>query len=459
MKKKPDTKPYKELRLKAEELLNSNEEQNSKELSEEVKRLLHELNVHQVELEMQNEELRDTQEKLELSRTKYRELFDFAPVGYFSVDERTMVKEVNFTGCFFVGTERKFLLNTPLIKFIAPDFRITFNDLIKKALETGLKQTSEIRVIGNKQIEFFVALECIAIDSENGKLFLIAMIDITSRKKIEIELRKLNEELEMRIQERTKELTVTNLKLQSEIAEREKSEVQLIKILAELQRSNKELEEFAYVVSHDLQEPLRMIASFTSLLSKKIPDNGDPDTKEFMDFIIDAALRMQQLITGILHLSRVTTRGTEFQPVNSGKTLQNAMENLHSAIQNSGAEITYDSMPEIIADPVQIEQLFQNLISNAIKYRNDKYPVIHISARKEDGEWIFCIKDNGIGINPEFHERIFKIFQRLHTRNEYEGIGIGLAICLKIIQRHKGRIWVESDEGKGSTFYFTIPML
>jgi light-regulated signal transduction histidine kinase (bacteriophytochrome) len=167
---------------------------------------------------------------------------------------------------------------------------------------------------------------------------------------------------------------------------------------------------------------------------------------------------MQQLINGILHLSRINTRGSEFIKFNSDEALQNALKNLSVSIGNSKAEIKYDSLPEIFADPIQIEQLFQNLIGNAIKYSGDKIPEIYISCKRGDGEWIFSVKDNGIGINPEFHERIFKIFQRLHARTEYEGIGIGLSICSKIVQRHKGRIWVESEEGKGAEFFFTIPI-
>jgi light-regulated signal transduction histidine kinase (bacteriophytochrome) len=200
-----------------------------------------------------------------------------------------------------------------------------------------------------------------------------------------------------------------------------------------------------------------MISSFTALLSKKIPDKSDPDAKEFMEFIIDAALRMQQLISGILFLSRVNTKGSEFISIKSESALQGSLKNLYTAIKARGVLITYDSLPEIFADPMQIEQLFQNLIGNAIKYSGDKIPEIHISCKQSDNEWIFSVKDNGIGINPAFHDRIFKIFQRLHTRNEYEGIGVGLAICTKIVQRHKGRIWVESEEGKGSEFFFSIP--
>ncbi|MGZ7068870.1 MAG: sensor histidine kinase, partial [Methanobacterium sp.] len=231
-------------------------------------------------------------------------------------------------------------------------------------------------------------------------------------------------------------------------------------MIEELKRSNDELKQFAYITSHDLQEPLRTISSFTQLLERRYKDQMDSNADEFIEFIVNATKRMQDLIKDLLEYSRVTTRGNEFIPVNTEDILQKTISNLHAAISESEAEITYDELPEVMADHGQMGQLFQNLISNALKFKNPHIPPkIHISARKdaENNEYIFNVQDNGIGIEKEYFDRIFTIFQRLHTREEYSGTGIGLSIAKKIVERHGGDLWVESAPGEGSTFYFTIP--
>jgi light-regulated signal transduction histidine kinase (bacteriophytochrome) len=243
-----------------------------------------------------------------------------------------------------------------------------------------------------------------------------------------------------------------------DITDRIQAQDQLKKALLDQERSNQELEQFAYVVSHDLQEPLRMVSSYTQLLRRRYKDKLDQDADEFITFAVDGAARMQRLITDLLMYSRVGTRGKPPQPTDCGRVLTQTLANLRTAITESQAVVTNDNLPSIMADETQMAQLFQNLIGNAIKFHGDRPPRIHLSARQEEDGWLFSVKDNGIGIDPAQGERIFVVFRRLHQRDEYPGTGIGLAICKRIVERHGGRIWVESNSDSGSTFYFTIPL-
>lgn len=239
--------------------------------------------------------------------------------------------------------------------------------------------------------------------------------------------------------------------------ERERSLAALTRQAQELARSNADLEQFAYVASHDLQEPLRMVASYTQLLARRYRGRLDADADDFINYAVDGANRMQTLIGDLLTFSRVNTKGEEAAPVACDLVLERALGNLKHAIGESRAVVTRDALPTLRGDPAQMTQLFQNLIGNAVKFRGAETPRVHVSARRQGDEWLLSVSDNGIGIEPQFADRIFVIFQRLHRKEQYPGTGIGLAICKRIVERHGGRIWVESEPGRGATFHFTAP--
>jgi signal transduction histidine kinase len=242
--------------------------------------------------------------------------------------------------------------------------------------------------------------------------------------------------------------------LEGKVAERTE---RLNQTMDELKRSNTELEQFAYVASHDLQEPLRMVASYLQLVSRRYGDRIDKDGHEFIAFAVDGSVRMQQLIDDLLSYSRVGTKGKAFVPTACEGVYAKATRNLQIAIEDRNASVTHDALPTLPADEGQLVQLLQNLVGNALKFCKDRPPRVHVSAVKKGVEWEFTIRDNGIGIPKEQFDRVFQIFQRLHPREEYEGTGIGLAVCKKIVERHGGRIWPESEVGVGTTFHFTIP--
>jgi signal transduction histidine kinase len=224
----------------------------------------------------------------------------------------------------------------------------------------------------------------------------------------------------------------------------------------ELKRSNAELEQFASVASHDLQEPLRMVSSYMGLLKRRYQGRLDADADEFIGFAVDGVTRMQALINDLLSYSRAGREPTPSEPTDSAAALAKALRNLKSAIEEKGALISAGPLPQVMADPLQVSQLFQNLIANGIKFCRDRRPEISVGAERHGAEWTFFVRDNGIGIDPQYADRIFLIFQRLHKREEFAGTGIGLAICKKIVERHGGRIWLESTPGQGTTFYFTF---
>ncbi|MFN8419632.1 MAG: ATP-binding protein [Anaerolineae bacterium] len=243
-----------------------------------------------------------------------------------------------------------------------------------------------------------------------------------------------------------------------DVTARKQAESDLERQTDELRRSNEELQRFAYVASHDLQEPLRMVTSYLQLLEQRYKSQLDQDAQDFIGYAVDGSARMKSLINDLLMYSRVGSRARAFESFPAQRAADQAIRNLEMSINETGAKVTIGELPEIVGDELQFVQLFQNLVGNAIKFRSDKTPEIKISAEPKDKNWLFAVQDNGIGMESEYLGRIFVIFQRLHNREQYEGTGIGLAICKKIVERHGGNIWADSQVGQGTTFYFEIPI-
>ncbi|MFO7322340.1 MAG: ATP-binding protein [Chloroflexota bacterium] len=270
------------------------------------------------------------------------------------------------------------------------------------------------------------------------------------------------EELEKRsveLAETNRSLLASNQELAYEIDERKRAEAELKHFAAQLEASNQELEQFAYVASHDLQEPLRVVAGYLQLIERRYKNKLDSDADEFIAFAVDAAKRMQTLINDLLSYSRIGRKGRPFEPTDCNQVLNTALSNLRVLVEDEKAVITSEHLPTVEADPAQLTMVFQNLIANAVKFRREAPPLIRVGAVECSDHWRFSVSDNGIGIDPQYSERIFLIFQRLHTREEYPGTGIGLAICQKIVEHHGGRIWVEPNDDQGTTFYFTLPKM
>jgi PAS domain S-box-containing protein len=398
------------------------------------------------------------EEELREREARIRRLVDSNIIGVFFWDLRDEISEVNDALLQITGYTRQDLLSQHVnwVEMMPPEY----GDADARALEE-LRQTGRITPYEKEfirkdgsHVPVLIGAALFEGSRENGVGFVL---DLTQRKRAEEALRQAHDVLEKRVLERTGELKESNQRLSLEVVERKRAEAVLAQRSQELARSNAELELMAYVASHDLQEPLRMVASYMQLLEKRYKDSLDADARDFIGFAVDGAKRMQALIDDLLTYSRVGTITISLQPVDCMTVVKKVINSIRVAMDESGARITCDPLPTVMGDATQLAQLFQNLIANAIKFRGDQAPQVHIYAESDENCWRFSVQDNGIGISPEYFDRIFVMFQRLHSRSTYPGTGIGLAICKKIVERHGGRIWVESSPQQGSIFKFTLP--
>ena len=378
------------------------------------------------------------EQRLVESEWKFRTVSESANDWEYWLSENRQIVYMSPSSEKITGYGPQEFMNNPdlLTNIIHPEDRPLFLNHIKN-LQDASHEGMEFKIVSKSGQIRWLAHICSPLYMQHKFLGRrISNRDITDRKNAEEELRKYREHLEELVEQRTAELKKT---------------------ADELTRSNKDLKEFAYVVSHDLKEPLQVIKGFLMLFKKRYKDKLDEKANEIIRFTVDGAKRMQELIKDLLEYSQVGTKGKEFNPADCSLILNKAISNLKVSIEESGAVVTHDTLPTVMADAIQLSSLFQNLIGNAIKFHASEAPMVHISTERKGDEWLFSVRDNGIGIDPKFTDRIFAVFQRLHSSDEYPGTGIGLAICKKIVEHHGGRIWVESEPGKGATFYFTIP--
>ena len=430
------------------------------------------------------------------------EMYELAPVMFFVLESTGKMVYVNSFAAESLGYQVDDLVDEPLEKVLSSEDASRVMELLAPFLEQDMLTTQwEYRKKKKDGTILWVEGTVKKMMTEQGVLLLMVCQDITTQKEVELRNKLLEkivigdplDEIVRETREALKELfedpmfsiTVTehsgghihfyhdsNNELRADeqkiinhfahvlslaVTTQNQTKQELIEKAEALEKSNKELEAFAYVASHDLQEPLRMISSYLQLLSRRYASKLDSDAEEFITYAVDGAQRMQRLIRDLLAYSRVGTRSKEFRPIQAGKVLSEALQNLRTLIDEEQVQITYDDLPEVYGDDVQLTQLFQNLLANAIKF-TEKIPIkIHVGYKEMNQQYAFYVRDNGIGIPAEYSERIFQIFQRLHSSKDYSGTGIGLSICKKIVEKHGGRIWFDSIEGEGTTFYFTLP--
>ncbi|MEI7723729.1 MAG: ATP-binding protein [Bacteroidota bacterium] len=464
----------------------------SKVRVEDSLRFFHELQVHMIELELQSVELLAVQKQFAIANEKYLKLYDYAPTGYLGISKMGEILELNITAANMLGKERESIMHSRFGFFITDETKPGFNSFLEKIFESKIKTSCEVTLSAVASTIVFVTL--IGVISDSGKQCLINMVDntilkhdkeslLSKQENLVAELLVANNELAFQNKEKGKradELAIANIELLFQHGEKEKRAAELvianteltfqneqkgmradelISINRELSFSLDELNQFAYINNHDLQEPLRTLTYFTQLLHDDYGDKLDEDGHRYIEFIHNSAVRMSKMVRDLFEYS-ILGKESVRSLIDCNKVVNAVLLDLDDSIKASQAKITLEKLPTIVGFETELRLLFQNLIANAIKFHNkDVIPEIIISAGSSEKKWIFSIKDNGIGIDEKHNNKIFIIFQRLHNRDKFEGTGIGLAHCKKIVEMHGGKIWVESTPGSGSNFLFTIPIL
>jgi PAS domain S-box-containing protein len=416
-----------ELHRRAEEILLKRQGELDKIPPADMQNAFHELRVHQIELEMQKEELRRVQQELESSREKYFNLYDLAPVGYVSLNDKGIILEANLSLATLLGRERSHLVGQPLSRFIHREDQDLYYICHKQLVEMRAPQVCEIRMGRKDGTLFWVRIDIVAADGSDGtKGSRAIIIDIRQRKQNEEDIKNLNRRLKQHV--------------------------------AQLELANEELEAFSSSVSHDLRAPLRHMSGFADLLQKQLKNRLYEKSLEYSDLISQSAKKMERLIDDLLSYSGLGRKEIRKREVNLSHLLKESVSQILT--QTEGRDIVWkiDKLPNVYGEPSMLKLVLINLIANAVKFTSTRTKAeIEIGCRKDGNEDICFIKDNGVGFNMDYADKLFGVFQRLHTREEFEGTGIGLANVRRIVSLHGGRTWAEGTVNQGATFYFSIP--
>jgi PAS domain S-box-containing protein len=448
-----------ELRRRAEERLREKQRsQRSKvgdqSAAEETQRLVQELQVHQIELEMQNEELQQTRAEVEAILGQYTDLYDFAPVGYITLDRDETIGQVNLTGARLLGVERSGLVNRRFGLLVSAESRPAFNAFLKKVFDSQAKETCELALLKQANGPLWARIEAAA--TQDGQACRAAIVDITKRKRAEAEVQAAQENL---------------------AAEQRRGQRRLKAVIRELEHRNRDLQDFVNAVSHDLRAPLINIRGFGDILASaceraraavagtqdaeslraELRPLFDEEIPESLDYICTSSSKMDTLIAGLLNVSRIGGAALTIERLDLNQMVAGIVKSMEFSVEQAGAMVAVDALPPCRGDATQVGQIFSNLLDNALKHLDPTRPgVIRVSVHQQRNETVYCVEDNGIGILLEHQDAIFGLFHRLNPDRD-SGLGLGLAIVRRILDRHGGRIWLESSPNRGSKFFFSLP--
>ena len=451
-----------QLRRRAEARLQQGKGERPASTEHDAQRLLHELEVHQIELELQNAELRQAREESEKLLEQYAKRYDFAPVGYFTLNPDGVISASNLAGATLLGLERSLLLGRSFLPFVAPQDRRSFIAFLGNVIAGMGKEELELELAplqeGNAPL--FVKVE--AVTDSSGLKCRVAVVDITKRKQVEEELKRYQGHLEWLVDERTRSL-------QSEIVERRRAELAVKELNAnlelrvaartgELQSTIRDLQTFSYSISHDLRTPLRSINSFATVLLEDFSAGLDPEGKRLLNSIVQRTVNMGALIDDLLAFSRISVQQLAVKPIDMTQLARELVQRVAGAESGGRVDFRVGELPQARGDRSMIAQVLENLLANAVKFsRDEAQPVVELGSLAEEEENVYFVKDNGVGFDMKYVGVIFGVFQRLHSSDEFEGTGVGLAIVEQIVTKHGGRVWAESRPGEGATFYFSLP--